>query len=213
MRENCIRLLWEIYSPNKSILFYSFEILGFQEVINIRIRVVTDDYIIKKVRLHGATGVIRHQWEHEKYNIIPIPLTEEVNKVDDDIILNSNVIFHKSVSSNSRIFIPSDYILADALIVPSDMSEIYISSEYNNYFIKKPFDAIEKARIDIHKSMGMNVYSCFIPLTPFNAEGETRVNEVILRNTIENPRYSMITLPLWYKDYNVVFFEDDYYEF
>ena len=179
------------------------------------IRIETDEYDIRKIKSNGdsAKVTMSKKVQGKEYNVIPIPYNDELDVSTEGIIkLKSNVIFNRSVGKRSKINLPKEYILADAIVFPVESSRVYISGEFKNYFIKKAFAADTVSRVDVPSSFGENVYSVFFTQY-FNREGENLVDEVLLRPTIDLKRYSSISLPKRYMGHYMVFFEDDYFEF
>lgn len=167
-----------------------------------------------RAKPHGVNSCRIRVDEPGEYYLSPVPYDENIRLGDDCIYLNTNTIFKRSSVKHNHIHLPLEYMNADILFFKNNGHDIYIKSSFNNHIIKKAFDGVGQARIDLPLAYRENVLTSFILKTSeFNPDEWHRVDWVQCKPTIDLKRYVSVNLPVEAIGKYIVVFEDELYDY
>lgn len=178
------------------------------------IRADTIEYDIMRAKPHGTDSCRIRAKESGEYYMIPIPYGEKVREIDGSILVRGNSIYRRGTVSHNYIHLPLEYMNADILFFKSEGHNLYVKSSFNNYIIKKAFEANGVARVDLPLKYRENVLSAFILREDeFNPDAEHVVDWVQCKPTIDSRRYVQVYLPAEAIGKYIVLFEDTLYDY
>ena len=170
-------------------------------------------YDIQKAKPSGNSCRVRSK-EPGTYYLVPIPYDEKLKLIDNELYVNSNIIWHQETVKRNYLHLPREYMNADILIVKDDDVNVYVKSDYMNHIIRKALLYEADCRVNLPKEYKENVLSYrLLDEDKLYPDEWCLVKWVHCKPTTDNRLSATIFVPHECAGHNIILWEDELYEY
>ena len=171
-------------------------------------------YDIMKAKPSGNSCRVRSK-EPGTYYLVPIPYDEKLRIIDNELDINSNIIWHRETVKRNYINLPREYMNADVLMVKDDEVNVYVKTDYVNHIIRKAYYyGGTHCWVSLPAEYKENVlsYRVFDEAKLFPEEWYL-VEWVHCKPTSDNRLSATIYVPHECAGHNIILWEDELYDY